>query len=189
MYLGPLDVGIEDYCVLICVIPMLITATVECRLFAYFLLIRQRYKVINILIKFYKSKIENKKAAPMKFDEKIFFIDEFVKPRKTNFVNAFASVKTNKSKFKSFIYFLKSLINLNDDNSHRPYSNVQLEKSINLKFNCTYRIMNMQVIYCKLHEIFDLVSSAYGMQIIVIIAVQFITLTSLKYYFTMRFLR
>jgi hypothetical protein len=173
--------------VLLCIMPMLVIAIVECRLFAYFLLIRERYKIMNRLINFYRENIDGKKRR----EGKIFFITDFPVPRTNGHSHLLlvekVPIKTKLRKWlRNLLKFLASLL------SFRPngHSIDDLdEKAINQAINYIDRVMSIQTIFSRLHKIFNLVSAAYGIQIIMIIAVQFITLTTLVYYFTMRVVR
>ncbi|KAL7028638.1 hypothetical protein ACKWTF_005934 [Chironomus riparius] len=198
MYIGPTTAVLSN-CIALCLIPLLVTATVECRVFAYFLLIKARYKVINTLIHNYRSNIDKFNLQPNKIhvikpkwtliDDTVFYINDYPQPRK--FPDKSAPKKALTSSIKIHIIkllnFLKSLFTF--QNSHDYYDNKAVEMDINYNFNYIDRIMCMQTIYSKLHEIFDLISEAYGMQIIAIIAFQFITLTTLMYDFSMNIVR
>lgn len=198
MYIGPTTAVVSN-CLILCIIPLLVTATVECRVFAYFLLIKARYKLINTLIHNYRINIDKFNLQPSKIliikpkwtviDESVFYMNDFPQPRKFTDKSApkkaVISIKIHISKL---LNFLKSLFTF--QNSHDFYDNSNVgENDINYNFNYIDRLMCMQTIYSKLHEIFDLISEAYGMQIIAIIAFQFITLTTLMYNFSMNIVR
>lgn len=176
MYIQPTASGtVQDNCLLLCIIPMLITATVECRIFAYFLLIRERYTIMNRLINFYRQNlnetteyschhIPNNEIVKKCEKMKIFYITEFVKPReKTNLVPIKSSMKVKLTKsLRDLMKFTKSLFNFR----FNDHSIADLDATaINLNINYVDRLMNIQTIYFKLHEIFTLVSQAYGLQV------------------------
>lgn len=196
-------VTFDDWCVVICIIPMLTTAMVECRLFAYFLLTRERLKIINESIDFYRrsldsiASIECHKERDSRIKSKIFFINELVGAKK---INAQVKWKTDngwksnfaeklKSMASSGWSIIKNLLNVRTnkiftDNFDAPFKKAPLKN-----FDYIDRICSMQIIYSKLFEISDLISSSHGVQIIAIISVQFITLTTLLYYTTMKIIR
>jgi len=199
MYIGPTTDFVSN-CLILCIIPLLVTATVECRVFAYFLLIKARYKVMNTLIHNYRSNIDKfnlqpsmiqfSKAKWTLIDGSVFYMNDFPQPRKftDQSVAAPRKVLTNiKIHISKLLNFLKSLFTF--QSSHDFHDNNAGENDINYNFNYIDRIMCMQTIYSKLHEIFDLISEAYGLQIIAIIAFQFITLTTLMYNFSMNIVR
>lgn len=158
---------------------MLVVATVECRLFAYFLLIRERLKISNNLIEFYRKHISKKNESTdgdfIIMDE-IFYITEFKPIPKKNFLEP-------KKKSKNFVNFIKVLLDF------RNYHQTQKFNEDVSSINFVERIMSIKSIYVKIYEISGNINVAYGIQIIAIIAVQFITLTTLLYYFTMKLVR
>lgn len=198
MYIGPTTTVVSN-CLILCIIPLLVTATVECRVFAYFLLIKARYKVINTLIHNYRTNIDKFNLQPSKIqiikpkwtiiDGTVFYMNDFPQPRKftdkSATKKAVTSIKIHISKLQNFF---KSLFTFQSSHDYHD-NNMAGENDINYNFNYIDRIMCMQTIYSKLHEIFDLISEAYGMQIIAIIAFQFITLTTLMYNFSMNIVR
>ena len=209
MYIGPLVILDDNLCAVLCIIPMFTTAMVECRLFAYFLLIRERLKIINQSIDFYRSNLDsspNIERQNLNVDmkgirTKIFFITELVGSQKINervIVKSDNGSKSNfalklKSMMSSFWRFIKNLLNIRKnrifvDNFEAAYKNTSMKNNY-YSHDYVERICSMQIIYTKLCEISDLISKAYGIQIIVIIAVQFITLTTLLYYGTMKIIR
>lgn len=127
---------------------------------------------MNQLIEVYRKNIE---IFYRKNEETIFFINELVKPKKL------IEVKSYHNKLCNLMNIFKSLISFN--------INPPLEIPINLNFNYMHRITEIQNIYTKLLRIIDLISYAYGTQIIAIIAIQFISLTTLMYYFTMKIVK
>jgi hypothetical protein len=157
---------------------MLVIATVECRLFAYFLLIRERLKISNDLIDFYRKHLMKNECNDGDFiiTDEIFFITEFKPIPKKKFLEP-------KAKSKNFFNFIKVLLDFR--NHHQTQKVYQDVSSINF----VERIMSIKSIYSKIYEISDSLNVAYGIQIIAIIAVQFITLTTLLYYFTMKLVR
>lgn len=178
MYLTPTSVEAQENCLIICIIPMLVVATVECRIFAYFLLIRERLKISNDLIDFYRKHLKKNASNDGDFiiTDEIFFITEFKPMPKKKFLEP-------KSKFKNFFNFIKTLLDFR--NHHQTQKAYQDVSSINF----VERIMSIKSIYSKIYEISDRLNVAYGIQIIAIIAVQFVTLTTLLYYFTMKLVR
>jgi hypothetical protein len=180
MYLSPTSIDIEDNCLLLCIIPMLVVATVECRLFAYFLLMRQRMKVINKIISDYRNKVRMSASEEFIVRDKIFFIAEFKQMPKPKTEEK----KSRENLIKTFLKFMKnSLFELRETtHCHDKEDNAN-------SINYVEHIMIIKLIYGKLYEISDILNVAYGMQIISIIAVQFITLTTLLYYFSMRLVR
>lgn len=212
MYIGPTTVYFDNYCVIVCIFPMLTTAMVECRLFAYFLLIKERLRIINQSIEFFRSNLDsfpnvelniecqkqNSNRDKMKgIRSKVFFIavvgsekiNERVKVKSDNGSESNFAAKS-KSMMSSFWRFTRNMLNIRKnkifvDDFEAAY------KSASMKNNYDYveRVCSMQIIYTKLCETSDLISKAYGIQIIVIIAVQFITLTTLLYYCTMKIIR
>ena len=171
----------QDNCLTLCIIPMLVVSTVEFRLFAYFLIIRDRFKISNALIDFYRRKLssEQKIGTEVIIRDEIFFISEFKPVPKKKFLK----VKAKSGKFENFLTFLKVLPNFR--NHHQ---NEEIYQEINS--TCfVERVMSIKTIYSKIYEISDKINNAYGIQIITIIAVQFITITTLLYYFTMKIVR
>lgn len=181
MYLSPTSIGVQDNCVLLCIIPMFVViVTVECRLFAYFLLIRERLKVINELINVYREKLKNSPHIEddLIIKNKLFFISEFMQPPKT-----LLKMPPKISSLTVYWNFLKSLFDcrIGDTKVHC--------RSDTNSINFVEHIMIIKAIYSKLYDISDKINLAYGMQIISIIAVQFITLTTLLYYCSMKLVR
>jgi hypothetical protein len=134
---------------------------------------------------------------------KIFFIAELgshkindqVKRKKT--VNGGYWKSNFAMKLKSSTWslwrFIKNLLNVRRnkifvDNFDAAYKNA-VSKNNCRSGSCIRLVCSMQIIYTKLHEISDLISQAYGIQIISIISVQFVTLTTLMYYSTMKIIR
>lgn len=207
-------ISLDNYCMLVCIIPMLVVAMVECRIFALFLLISERLQVINKSIEFYTnnlhsfSSIESHNATVDRINgirSKIFFITELgsnkineqVKRKKTDNGGEWKSnfaVKL-KSTMWSWLRFIKNLLNVRKnqifvDNFDAAYKNATTKNNYNVHTHQYMKLVcSMQIIYSKLHEISDLISSAYGIQIISIISVQFVTLTTLMYYSTMKIIR
>lgn len=197
MYIGPTSISLDNLCVLICIIPMLTTAMVECRLFAYFLLMRERLKIINQSIDFYRNNlnsfadIENHNVSDDKINgirSKIFFIAELMGSHKINkrvtrkSDNGWKANFTAKSKsmLSRSWRFIKNLLNFRKnkifvDNFDAVYKNSTSKNNYNSQNNYVERVCCMQIIYTKLYEISDLISRAYGIQTIAIISVQFIT--------------
>lgn len=209
MYIGPLVILDDSLCAVLCLIPMFTTAMVELRIFAYFLLIKERLKIINQSIDFYRSNLDslpsierqNLKGDIKGIRTKIFFITELVRSHKINervTVKSDNGLKSNfalklKSMMSSFWRFIKNLLNIRKnrifvDNFEAAYKNGSTKNNY-CSHDYVERVCSMQIIYTVLCEISDLISKAYGIQIIVIIAVQFITLTTLLYYGTMKIIR
>lgn len=213
MYIAPTVAYFDKWCMLICIIPMLTTAMVECRLFAYFLLLRERLKVINQSIDFYRHNLNScshiashnandndRKTNVMK--SKIFFITDLMRSNK---INERVMKKTDngwksnfavklKSMLLSFWRFIKNVLNVRKnkifvDEFDAMYKSFMPRHNFDLKNNYVRRVCEMQIIYSKLYEISDLISTAYGTQMIAIISVQFITLTTMLYYCTMKLIR
>lgn len=112
--------------------------------------------------------------------DKIFFISEF----KQNFNLKMGIKKSRENFIKTFMRFMKkSLFEQCETTTH--CHDIEDANSINY----VEHIMIIKSIYEKLYEIINFMNLAYGMQIISIIAVQFITLTTLLYYFSMRLVR
>lgn len=178
MYLSPTSIEIQDNCLLLCIIPMFVViVTVECRLFAYFLLIRDRLKVINELINVYREQLNSTDDLIIK--DKLFFISEFVQPSKV-----FPKIpKNHTSRLKIYWNFWKSLFDFRLGDTK-----VQCHRGLN-SINFVEHIMIIKSIYSKLYEISDRINVAYGTQIISIISIQFITLTTLLYYSSMKLVR
>lgn len=196
----------DDLCMLLCIFPMLTTTMVECRLFGYFLLMRERLKVINEAIGFYRNNLNsiesNNGVDRMNgIRSKIFFITEFGSSKINVEFNA-KTVKRPQSNFadklKSMLQrswrFIKNLLNVRKNkifatNFDAAFKNAAPEINHNSSDYYMKRVCSMQIIYAKLYEISDLISNAYGIQVIAIISVQFITLTTLLYYCTMKTIR
>jgi hypothetical protein len=179
MYLMPTTIDIEDNCLLLCIIPMLAVATVESRLFTYFLLMRQRMKIINKIIGDYRNEVKMSASDEFIVRDKIFFISEF-----KQIPNIKAAAKKRRENFiKTFLKFIKNTF----ESSEATHCH-DAEDTAN-SINYVEHIMIIKSIYGKLYEISDILNVAYGMQIVSIIAVQFITLTTLLYYFAMRLIR
>lgn len=212
MYIGPTSVNFDNVCMMLCIIPLLTTAMLECRLFAYFLLMKERLRVINKSIEFYTNNlhsfpnIESHNAYDDRMKSirsKIFFITELGshkindQVKRKNIVSG-GNGKSNftvklKSTMWSFWRFIKNLLNVRKnkifvDNFDAVYKNTVAKNNYNSE-HCIKLVCSMQIIYTKLHEISDLISKAYGIQIISIISVQFVTLTTLMYYSTMKIIR
>lgn len=211
MYISPTSVSFDNLCIVVCIIPMLTTAMVECRLFSYYLLMRERLNVINQSIDFYRHNLDsspyteshNGNDSKMNgIKTKVFFITELVGSNKIN-----ERVMTRKTdngwksnfpqKLKSMVTslwrFIKNLLNVRKnkifvDNFDAAFKNTSGNNCI-AHYNYMERIACMQIIYSKLYEISDLISKAYGIQIIAIISVQFITLTTMMYYCVMKIIR
>lgn len=191
---------------------MLTTAMLECRLFAYFLLMKERLRIINRSIEFYTnnlhsfSNIESHNANDDRMNgikSKVFFITElgsnkineqFKRKKADNRVcresNFALKFKTTK---RSFWLPIKNLLNVCNkkifvDDFSSVYKNTMAQNMFSSQHNVKL-VCSIQIIYSKLHEISDLISSAYGIQIISIISVQFVTLTTLMYYSTMKIVR
>lgn len=209
MYISSTEVALNSVCVILCLIPMMITAMVECQLFAYFYLLKERYKIINQSINFHKNNLKPNLMRNENIDEerakrlkqlrsKIFFITEFAGSRE---INRRVTVKTDngsKSNFNEILkaawYFVKNVLNFRKtgmfaDNFDAPFRHSNAPQNVLDPIHCVTHIMTMQIIYNKLHEISDLISRAYGIQIIAIISAQFITLTTLLYHFAMKIVR
>lgn len=178
MYLTPTTVEAQDNCLIICIIPMLVVVAVECRLFTYFLLIRDRLRISNRLIDFYRKQLRKNESIDNDFmiTDEIFFITEFKPFPKRKFLEP-------KTRPRNFVNFLKILLDFRGNHKNEEIS--RDDSSINF----VEHIMSIQSIYGRIYEIFDIINVAYGAQIITIIAVQFITLTTLMYYFTMKLVR
>ncbi|KAG5682539.1 hypothetical protein PVAND_011886 [Polypedilum vanderplanki] len=189
MYIQPTSSSVlQENCLLLCILPMLIISIVECRIFAYFLLIRERFKIINKLINFYRENINNSSKKHVK---NIFFISDFslpshLKGNKLLIIQKMSFKTKLNNSLQNFYKFIKSLFDFRL-NCH-DIEDIN-KNSVVLNINFIDRIMAIQIIYSKLHKIFNLINLAYGIQIIGIIAVQFITLTTLMYYFTMKLVR
>lgn len=209
MYISPTSVFFDDLCIIVCIIPMLTTAMVECRLFAYFLLMRERLKIINQSIDFYRKnlnslpivELHNANDDRMKgIRSKIFFITEFRSKKinervRTKTDNGWKSnfAEKHKSMMSSFWRSVKNLLNVRKnkifvDNFDSVYKNDTMKNTLS-SHDYVEQVCSMQIIYSKLYEITDLISKAYGIQMIAIISVQFITLTTLLYHFTMKTIR
>lgn len=210
MYIGPTSVYFDNKCMLLCIIPLLTTAMLECRLFAYFLLMKERLRIINKSIEFYTNNLHSLSNTESHNDDrmdgirkKIFFITELgskkindrVMTKKT--VNGAAWKSNFVEKLKPTMWslwrFVKNLINVRKnkifvDNFDAAYKNAVAKNNCHPD-RCIKLVCSMQIIYSKLHEISDLISKAYGIQIIAIISVQFVTLTTLMYYTTMKIIR
>lgn len=193
---------------LVCLIPMLSVAMVECRIFSYFLLLKERLYILNRTIDFYRNNLhssENREshnsAHAVKMSctsSKIFFIAELVGSKKINgqvnvktssHVNATGSnfVEKLKSMSTDWWGFIKSLLNIR---LNRIFADdFEAYESRMMTNNYAERVSGMQIIYSKLYELSDLISKAYGIQIIAIISVQFITLTTILYYCVMKIIR
>lgn len=210
MYIAPSSVSFDNRCMLICLIPMLTTTFVECRLFAYFSLLTERLRIINKSIDFYRNNLNSFSKAESHsadFDRmntirgKIFFINELVGSKK---IDERVGVKTHngsKSNFRaklksttaSLWRVIKNLLNFRQnrifaDDFEAVFESRVVENNYEAR-HYAERVCSMQIIYSKLYEISDLISKAYGIQIIAIISVQFITLTTLLYYCTMKIIR
>jgi hypothetical protein len=208
LYLGPSNVYFDNYCLIVCIIPMLTTAMLECRLFAYFLLVKERLRIMNQSIKFYTNNlhsfgsIESHNANVDKINgirSKIFFITELgshkindqVKRKKTDNAGVWKSnfvVKLKSTTWRLW-RFIKNLLNVRKnkifvDNFDATYKNEMAKNNYN-----AHTHHDLKIIYSKLYEISDLISSAYGIQIISVISFQFVTLTTLMYYTTMKIIR
>lgn len=182
MYIRPVKDYVEN-CLILCLVPQVLTVAVEFRLFAYFSLIKARFKLINSLINAYRTNIDkslNRSAGGdvgaswTIVDGDIFYINDY--PRPSRFIPP--------PQRKRFLQIIKALLNFKAKIDIDPGEN-----AINYNFNYVDRVMSIQTIYFKLLDIIELISEAYGMQIIALIAVQFITLTTLMYDFSMHTVR
>lgn len=205
-------VGGSDMCMTLCLVPMFTTAVLECRIFAYFLLIRERLMVINETIVYLKNDLDSSasqsKASEIK--SSAFFIASELGSWKID--GKFSVVNGNRltpekvaGSFKSnFVSKLRTTMRrevqlvmqilLSSDDDRRMYvrdleaAKNQQQRSGASNFHMRHTT-NAQIVYTKLHEISNLISCAFGIQIIAIISVQFITLTTLMYTFTMNMTR
>lgn len=201
MYLGPTSTNYDQLCLLVCIIPMLTTAIVECRLFAYFMLMKERLRIINQSIDFFTNNdnsftnnISKTNRKLIENESKIFFISELVGPKKSGIL---IKTKATKSNFlfksiKSGTRFLKNLFNIRKNKIFADNFDAIYKSSTRVHHHERHiveQVCSMQIIYTKLYEITELISKAYGVQIIAIISVQFITLTTLMYHSTMKTIR
>lgn len=199
---------------------MLTTAVVECQLFAYFLLMKERLKIINLRINNLRRACENESIDLYRSNldsfatdechnesvdrindnkSKIFFISELVRSEKqirTDNASRIVEIDNVRIGSKSnFAVKLKSIaITLIAKLKSAVFITENLDaqfKSSALKNNDEFvkQICNMQLVYTKLIQIADLISKAYGVQIILIISIQFLTLTTLLYFTTMKIIR
>lgn len=205
MYIGPTSVSFDNLCIVVCIIPMLTTAMVECRLFAYFLLMKERLRVINQSIDFYRNNLDSHIEIHNANDDKIngikskvFFIAELIGSNKIN--ERVMARKTDngwksncpqklKSVVASLWRLIKNLLNIRKNKIFVDNFDAAFKNNCIAHNNYMERVDCMQIIYSKLYEISDLISKAYGIQIIAIISVQFITLTTMMYYCTMKIIR
>lgn len=215
MYIAPSTISLDNKCkfnsiespnstfsipisgMLVCLIPMLTSSMVECRLFSYFLLMKERLRILNRAIDFYRTNlhsISNRKSHnAYDVSSKIFFITELVGSKK---INCRVNVKTVNAPKSNFVVELKSMStscwcfikNLLNIRQHQIFAD-DFEAYKCRMTNYDEQVFGMQIIYTKLYEISDLISKAYGIQIIVIICVHFITLATLLYYSTMKIIR
>jgi hypothetical protein len=206
MYIAPSSINFDNLCMVICIIPMLTTAMCECRLFTYFLLMKERLRIINQSIDFYRNNLhsdshsESHNDRTIGFRRKIFFITELSMGSKK--INERVMKKTDNATKSNFLIklksmmltwwrFIKQLLNVRKNKIFADNFDAQFKNAPTNNFNYNHieRVCCMQIIYSKLYEISDLISSAYGIQIIAIISVQFITLTTMMYYGTMKIIR
>lgn len=209
MYIGPTSVVFDNFCAVLCIVPMLTTAMVECRLFAYFLLMKERLQIINQSIDFFQSNLglfpdvvfKNTSGDKIKdVRSEIFFIAELgslkinerVKAKSDNGSKSNFETKL-KSMMSTFWRFIKNSVNtgknkLFANNFEAAYKRILVKNNYD-SHDYVHRVCSMQLIYTQLCETSDLISSAYGIQIIVIITVQFITLSTLLYYTSMKIIR
>lgn len=205
----------NDMCMTLCLVPMLTVAVLECRIFAYFLLIRERLMVINETILYVKNDLNSSSERNGERGQKsvnetnIFFIASELGSFKIN--GKFTSngdfneksrkvvTTTSKSNFISKVksimqrekQLLKQILFSSDDDRRMYVRDLEATKHQRI-IHANYHmrlISTVQIIYTKLHEISNLISTAFGIQIITIISVQFITLTTLMYTFSMSMTR
>lgn len=132
----------------------------------------------NKLIDFYRKQLKKNETTDNDFMivDEIFFITEFKPFPKKKFLEP-------KTRPRNFVNFLKILLDFRYN-----HKNEEISRDVS-SINFVEHIISVQSIYGRIYEIFDIINVAYGAQIITIIAVQFITLTTLMYYFTMKLVR
>lgn len=201
MYINSVAVS-SDICIVLCLVPMLTIALFECRIFAYFLLIRERLMVVNETIIFLKNDLNSAKDDDAKEKSSIFFIASELSSFKINgkFNNEKPELIVVSSKRLNFIEKFKSMMQrewqlmkliFSSDDERMYVRDLEATKHHRIT-HANYhmrQLHNIQIIYSKLNEIPNHISSAFGIQIIAIISVQFITLTTLMYTFSMKITR
>lgn len=201
---------VSDICMTLCLIPMLTTAVLECRIFAYFLLIRERLMVINETILHLKNDLNSRSNVKKSENESdVYFIASELGSWKIDGEFSFDSkltcrhgvVRSSKSNFASKlksimqreVQLVKQILFSSDDDRRMYVSDLEAAKRqqrATHRANYHMRLTtNVQIIYTKLHAISNLISDAFGIQIIAIISVQFITLTTLMYTVSMNMTR
>ncbi|CRL04888.1 CLUMA_CG017939, isoform A [Clunio marinus] len=208
MYIGPtIGLSVDRACIVICLTPMMTTAMVECQLFAYFLLMKERLSIINQSIYRYKFNLRSNDIFQEPIEDvnqcidvkkQIFFITELMRPHKINDKIMKKSHKSSASKLKPLLMttwrFFKNILQFREhrifvNNFEEAFKTVVENSNFHSDHNYIDRISSLEIIYTKLYEISDLINNAYGIQTIAIIAVQFITLTTMMYHCTMKVIR
>lgn len=191
MYLSPTTVSIQNNCLSTCLIPMLVVIITEYRIFAYVILIQERLRIINEVIKTMREKLKNstndnviigkggKEEEVFIITDKLFFINEFM--HLTTKIPSSFPVKMKKNE-RIILNFLKKFFDFRTQDTKVHCHDIN-------SINYVEHIIIIKSIYSKLYEISDILNVTYGMQIISIIAVQFITLTTLLYNFSMKLVR
>lgn len=177
---------------------MITVAIFECRISTYFLLIRERLKVINITINSLKNDLNSSEENAVYNNDGVFFIASELGSFKINEKFTVTTIKSRRSNFlanfKSIMqreWQLMKLIFSSDDSSQMYVDDLEATKHHRIT-HANYHmwmLKSIQIIYTKLHVIPNLISTAFGIQIIAIISVQFITLTTLMYTFAMKITR
>jgi hypothetical protein len=181
---------------------MITTAVFECRIFAYFLLIRERLAIINITINSLKNDLEVNESSFYK-NENVFFIASELGSFKINEKFTMPLTTTKWIATKSRLNFFQNLklkmqrewqlmkLIFTSDDKEMYVNDLEATKHHRIT-HANYHmklLKTIQIIYTKLHIIPNLISTAFGIQIIAIISVQFITLTTLMYTFAMKITR
>lgn len=169
MYIGP-SLGLDNNCVLLCLVPMLTTGMVECRLFAYFSLMTSRLSIINRSIDFYRNKLSSTSDmddANHKLNTEIFFITELVGSQKIKILPS-NIVNPNNVPKKNFVKILKSWWS-SLKRFHRNFQKLRQNKIFANDFEAVFdtklmksnyesrhyveKVCGMQIIYTKIYEI------------------------------------
>lgn len=207
MYISEEVVAFNNYCYVMCFVPMFISIMTEIQVISNLLLLKQRLNILNHLILEFKFDISNifpketgkpenhKNISAIR--QKVFFISEMAlkkqikfkipkKPNKSIFIKLCTICQSAQNIFKSFLKFLMKIVNLKQ-NTIFDKNFVQIKG--NDKSYSIQKLKEMQKIHSKLYMIAELVSKVYGLQLIFIISIQFLTMTTLLYYCCMKTIR
>lgn len=190
-----------------CFVPMYISIMTEIQILSNLFLLKQRLDILNHLILEFKYsisnifikdiiKLDNEKNVSI-VKHKIFFISEMALRKQIKFK---IIKKQNKSIFsklsklwessqdilKSFLKFVMKIVNFKQ-NTIFDKNFVQIKG--NDKTYSIQKLKEMQKIHSKLYKIAELVSESFGIQMIFIISIQFLTVSTLIFYCCMKTIR